>query len=60
MEIYQPNQHAAPAATIQAFLSGAVTTQLPTRAHWLQAYENDSELSCIQAIVLNPSTLSNN
>ena len=54
MEIYQPNQYAALAATIQAFLSGAVTTQLPTRAHWLQAYENDSKLSCIRAIVLNP------
>ncbi len=59
MEIYQPNQYAALAATIQAFLSSAVTTQLPTRAHWLQAYENDSELSRIQAIVLNPLTLSN-
>jgi hypothetical protein len=59
MEIYQPNQYAALAATIQAFLSGAVTTQLPTHARWLQAYENDSELSCIQAIVLNPLTLLN-
>ncbi len=47
MEIYQPNQYADPAATIQAFLSGAVTTQLPTRARWLQAYENDFELSRI-------------
>jgi hypothetical protein len=47
MEIYQPNQYAAPAATIQVFLSGAVTTQLPTHTHWLQAYENDSKLSCI-------------
>jgi hypothetical protein len=59
MEIYQPNQYAALAATIQAFLSGAVTTQLPTCARWLQAYENDSKLSHIQAIVLNPSILLN-
>ncbi len=59
MEVYQPNQYAALVATIQAFLSGAVTTQLPTCACWLQAYENDSELSRIQAIVLNSLTMSN-
>jgi hypothetical protein len=30
MEIFQPNQFAAPAATIQAFLGGAVGTSLPS------------------------------
>jgi hypothetical protein len=59
MEIYQPNQYVAPAATIHAFLSGAVSTQLPTREHWIQAYANDLELSRIRNIVLNPETLSN-
>ncbi len=37
MEIFEPNQFAAPAATIQAFLGGAVSVTLPSHAHWIQA-----------------------
>jgi hypothetical protein len=59
MEIYQPNQYVAPAATIQAFLGGAIATKLPTHNRWIQAYGHDSELSRVRAMVLNPSTISN-
>jgi hypothetical protein len=58
-EIFEPNQFAAPAATIQAFLSGAVGTTLPSCAHWIQAYDSDKDLRLIRKIVLNPSLLSN-
>jgi len=40
-EIFEPNQFAAPAATIQAFFSGAIGTMLPSCAHWIQAYDSD-------------------
>ena len=59
MEIHQPNQIAAPAATIQAFLGGATSTALPTRDRWIQAYDNDPELSRVRSMVLNPSTILN-
>jgi hypothetical protein len=58
-EIFEPNQFAAPAATIQAFLSGAVGITLPSCAHWIQAYDSDKDLCLIRKIVLNPSLLSN-
>jgi hypothetical protein len=58
-EIFEPNQFATPAATIQAFLSGAVGTMLPSRARWIQAYDSDKDLRLIRKIVLNPSLLSN-
>ncbi len=59
MEIYQPNHYVAPAATIQAFLGGAIATKLPTHNRWIQAYDHDLELSQVRAMVLNPSTISN-
>jgi hypothetical protein len=59
MEIHQPNQYAAPAAMIQAFLGGAITMELPTHKCWIQAYDNDLELSRFRAMVLNPSIISN-
>jgi hypothetical protein len=58
-EIFEPNQFAAPAATIQAFLGGTVSVTLPSRAHWIQAYDSDKDLKGIWEIVANPSTLSN-
>jgi hypothetical protein len=59
-EVFKPNQFTAPAATIQAFLSGAVGVSLPSREHWMQAYDTDRDLKRIQDIIANPSTLSNN
>jgi hypothetical protein len=60
MEIFEPNQFTAPAATIQAFLGAAIGTSLPSRQHWIQAYNTDNDLKRIQDILANPSTLSNN
>jgi hypothetical protein len=59
-EIIEPNQFAAPVATIQAFLGGAVSVTLPSRARWIQAYDSDKDLKGIRDIIANPSTLSNN
>ncbi len=59
LEIFEPNQFAAPAAIIQAFLSGAVGTTLPSHTRLIQAYNSDKDLCLIRKIVLNPSLLSN-
>ncbi len=59
LEIFELNQFAAPAATIQAFLGGAVGTTLPSRARWIQAYDSDKDLRLIRNIIANPSLLSN-
>jgi hypothetical protein len=56
-EIFLPNQFAAPAATIQAFVNGAIGVRLPSRERWIQAYSNDTELSAIRDLVLNPSKI---
>ncbi len=58
-EIFEPNQFAAPAATIQAFLGSAVSTTLPSCLRWTQAYNSDKDLCLIRSIVTNPSLLSN-
>jgi hypothetical protein len=60
VEIFEPNQFAAPVATIQAFLSGTVGISLPSREHWIKAYDTDRDLRRIREIVANRSTLSNN
>lgn len=57
-EIFNPSHHAAPAAPIQAFLSGAVGVRLPTKERWVQAYKADKELSLVRDLVLNPSKIS--
>jgi hypothetical protein len=54
-----PNQFAAPAVHIQAFVNGVVATRLPDHDRWIQAIVSDPELSAIKDIVTNPSTLSN-
>ena len=59
VEIFKPNQFAAPAATIQAFLSGTVGISLPSCECWIKAYDTDRDLQRIREIVANPSTLSN-
>jgi hypothetical protein len=46
-EVFSPDQFAAPAATIQTLVNGAVCTTLPSREHWLQAYNNDLELRAV-------------
>jgi hypothetical protein len=56
-EIFLPNQFAAPAATIQVFVNGAIGVRLPSRERWIQAYSDDTELSAIRDLVLNPSKI---
>jgi hypothetical protein len=58
-EVFSPDQFAAPAATIQTLVNGAVCTTLPSRERWLQAYRNDSELCAVRAFALNPTTINN-
>jgi hypothetical protein len=58
-KVFSPDQFAAPAATIQTLVNGAVCTTLPSRKRWLQAYNNDSELRAVREFVLNPSTINN-
>jgi hypothetical protein len=58
-EVFSPNQFAAPAATIQTLVNGAVCTCLPSWDQWLQAYNNDVELCAVQELVLNPSLINN-
>ncbi len=60
MKFFEPNQFTAPAATIQAFLGGAVSMTLPSRTRWIQAYDFDKNLKGMRDIIANPSTLSNN
>jgi hypothetical protein len=40
-KVFLSNQFAAPAATIQTLVNGAVCTCLPSQDRWLQAYNND-------------------
>jgi hypothetical protein len=56
-EIFSPNQFAAPAATIQAFVNGAIGVRLPSRERWIQAYSDDTELCAVQDLILNPSKI---
>ena len=58
-EVFSPDQFAAPAATIQTLVNGAVCTTLPSRKRWLQAYNNDVELCAVREFVLKPSIISN-
>ena len=58
-EVFSPDQFAAPAATIQTLVNGAVCTTLPSRDCWPQAYNNNLELCAVSEFVLNPSTINN-
>jgi hypothetical protein len=56
-EIFSPNQFAAPAANIQAFVNGAIGIWLPLHEKWVHAYSNNTEMSIICDLVLNPSKI---
>ena len=58
-EIFPPNQYAAPAAHVQAFVSGVVTTRIPDHKRWVQAITSDPEFSKIRNIVAVPFKLTN-
>ena len=56
-EIFSPNQFAAPAATIQAFVNGAIGVRLPSHERWVQAYSDDKEMCIIRDLVQNPTKI---
>jgi hypothetical protein len=56
-EIFLTNHFAAPAATIQAFVSGAIGIQLPLANQWMKAYYNNIEMCTIRDLVVNPSKI---
>ncbi len=56
-KIFLLNQFATPAATIQAFVNGAIGVWLPLQEKWVQAHSYDSEMSITCNIILNPSKL---
>jgi hypothetical protein len=58
-EIFPPKQYAAPAAHVQAFVSGVVATHIPDHKCWVRAITSDPELSKIRDIVADPSKLTN-
>jgi hypothetical protein len=58
-EVMLPNQFVTLAATIQTLVNGAVCTRLPSRKHWVNAYNNDTELCTVKELALNPSLISN-
>jgi hypothetical protein len=58
-ELFLPNQFAAPAATIQAFVNGAIRIWLPSRDQWIKAYSNDKEMSTICDLITNPFKINN-
>ncbi len=58
-KIFPPNQYAALAEHVQAFVSRVVVTHIPDRKHWVQVIMSDLELSKIRDIVANPSKLTN-
>jgi hypothetical protein len=58
-EIFQPNQFAAPAAHIQAFVDGAISTWLPDHAQWVCTLNANEELLLVQQLVNNPSLINN-
>jgi hypothetical protein len=59
MEVFPPNQYAAPAAHIQAFTSGVIAMRLPDRERWIRAIDSDPKLRAIQDIEQNPAQLRN-
>ncbi len=56
-KIFSPNQFVAPAATIQAFVNGAIGVCLPSHEKWVQAYSDDNKMSIIWELVLEPSKI---
>jgi hypothetical protein len=58
-EVFLPNQFAAPAATIQAFVNGAIGVRLPSKELWIQSYSDNTEMSAIPDLVTNPSKINN-
>jgi hypothetical protein len=58
-EVFSPNQFAAPAATIQTLVNGAICTHLPSQEQRISAYNNNVKMCNVRELVLNPSQITN-
>jgi hypothetical protein len=58
-EIFQPNQHAALAACVQAFLNGSIGVRLPCTKVWAHALLDNPTTASIIHLHENPGTSSN-
>ncbi len=56
-KIFSPNKWAAPAASIQSFVNGAIGTRLPSHSCWVEAYTKDPACCIIQDLALNPGKI---
>jgi hypothetical protein len=56
-ELFLPKQYAAPAATIQAFVNGAIGLRLPSHNCWGQAYLDYPECTTLCHLVENPGKI---
>jgi hypothetical protein len=56
-ELFSPNQVAAPAASIQSFVNGAIGTRLPSQSRWVAEYNTDAVCTIIRDLVLNPGKI---
>jgi hypothetical protein len=57
-KILGPWQYAAPVATIQSFVSGAVGSHLPSCKQWVNTYRKDMECKMLFTRVNNPEKIS--
>jgi len=53
-KLFSPNRVAAPAASIQSFVNGAIGTRLPSQSHWVAGYNNHAFCTIIRDLVLHP------
>ncbi len=56
-EIFSPDKWAAPAASIQSFMNGAIGTRLPSHSCWVEAYAKDPACCIIQDLAQNPGKI---
>ena len=55
LEIFDPSNHAAPAAISNVFVNGAIGHRLPDASVWKKAYEDDPDCQLISRIIRNPA-----
>ena len=58
-ELVDTSPTTAPAASAQAFFSGAIGARLPDKEAWMRAYNDDSKCTMLQEFVANPSLVKN-
>ena len=59
LEIFDPSNHAAPAALANVFVNGSIGHRLPDAAAWKKAYDSDEESRQLLRMINNPSLVVN-